>query len=123
MLQFELKYFFWFLSLLVVEVGIALYAHDEFFRPFVGDFLAVIALYFLVRSFLRLTYFKALMASLLFSYVIEFLQYVDFLAIVHLKSNKFLRIVFGSTFHWGDILAYTLGAIVVFLVENKRTRS
>jgi hypothetical protein len=123
MLKFDLKYFSLFLSLLVVEVGIALYVHDEFFRPFVGDFLAVIAVYFFVRSFFKLTYFKALLASLLVSYVIEVLQYVDFLSIVHLKSNKFLRILFGSTFHWGDILAYSLGAVMVFLVENKRTRS
>lgn len=38
--------------LTIIEVLIALYVHDDFVRPYVGDVLAVIAVYCAVRIFI-----------------------------------------------------------------------
>jgi hypothetical protein len=46
MFTFKLKLFITFLLLFLVEVGIALWVDDAIIRPFFGDFLAVIALFF-----------------------------------------------------------------------------
>lgn len=119
-MKFRKEYFLAFVALFIVEVFIALCIKDDFVRPYVGDLLAVIGVYFLVMSFLDIEKPKAVILSLLVAYAIEFLQYVDFLSIVKWQDNKFLRIVFGSTFNWGDMVAYTLGALLVFIVDNKR---
>ena len=40
------------LVLLVIEVLIALFVHDNFVRPYIGDVLVVIAIYAFVRIFI-----------------------------------------------------------------------
>lgn len=42
MFTFDKKYFLAALFLLLTEILIALFIHDTFFRPYAGDFLAVI---------------------------------------------------------------------------------
>ncbi len=41
-----------FLILLAIEVLIALFIHDSFVRPYVGDILAVTVVYFFLRIFI-----------------------------------------------------------------------
>jgi hypothetical protein len=39
------KTYFWiFLGLLLLEIGIALFVHDDFIRPYVGDVLVTVLL-------------------------------------------------------------------------------
>jgi len=52
MFTFKLKPFVIFLLLFLAEVGIALWIDDSIVRSFFGDFLAVIALFFLLKTFL-----------------------------------------------------------------------
>ena len=52
MFTFKFKPFIAFLLLFLVEVGIAIWIDDAIIRPFFGDFLAVIALFFLLKTFL-----------------------------------------------------------------------
>ena len=115
MLTFNLKYFIIFLSLFWVEVLIAVFMHDAIIRPFFGDFLAVIVLYCFLKSFLKFRNLVLAFGSLCFAYFIEILQYFDFLAFSGLKKYKILAIVLGSSFSWGDILAYTLGILLIIL--------
>jgi hypothetical protein len=102
--------------LFFVEVSIALWVDDAIIRPFFGDFLAVIALFFLLKSFLNCSDLKLAFASLGFAYFLEFLQYCNFLALTGLKKYKIIAIVLGSSFDWRDILAYTLGVFALFLI-------
>ena len=55
---------------------------------------------------------------LLFSYLVEVLQYFNFVEIIGLQDNKLARIVIGTSFSWWDILFYTLGILFVILVEK-----
>lgn len=45
-----------FLVLMVLEVIIALFVHDSFIRPYIGDILVVIVLYAGVRVFIPDSY-------------------------------------------------------------------
>ena len=120
MFTFKLKPFITFLLLFLVEVGIALWVDDAIIRPFFGDFLAVIALFFLLKTFLVMSDLNLASASLGFAYLLEFLQYCNFLKLIGLEKYKIIAIVFGSSFDWRDIFAYTLGIFAVFLF-NKET--
>ena len=103
----------------MAEVGIALWIDDAIIRPFFGDFLAVIALFFLLKTFLVMSDLNLAFASLSMAYLLEFLQYCNFLKFVGLEKYNVIVIVLGSSFDWRDIFAYTLGIFAVFLFDNK----
>jgi hypothetical protein len=119
MFRFNLKYFILAIVLFVTEVLIALYLHDPFIRPYVGDFLVVILIYCAVRSVWQAPAKKVAFGVLIFSYLIETLQYFDFVKMIGLQHSKVARIVIGTSFAWEDIIAYTLGILVVILVDRK----
>lgn len=120
MFSFRPKYALLALVFFVIEVLIAIYVHDSFVRPFVGDYLVVFLMYCFVRAFFNMHYLKAAIGVLLFSYLIETLQYFQFVQRVGLAKYKILAIVLGTSFEWFDMLAYTLGFITIILIEYRR---
>lgn len=106
------------LGLFLTEVVIATFVHDSFLRPFGGDFLVVILIYTFMRGVTRFSVSQVIVGTLLFSFFIEALQFLNFVAIIGLEKVKIVRVVLGTSFSWLDILAYTLGALFVLLVER-----
>lgn len=115
--QFNKTYFFLTLLLFVTEVLIAIYLHDAIIRPYGGDFLVVILIYCFVKSFLNTPVFPTALAVLLFSYAIETLQYFNLVDLLGLEKSTIARTVIGTSFAWTDLLAYTLGVLLVLIVE------
>ncbi|MBE9598797.1 DUF2809 domain-containing protein [Pedobacter sp. MC2016-24] len=115
--RFNLAHLIVAVLLFLVEVIIAVYVHDEFIRPYIGDVLVVILLYYLLTSFLHAPVFEMTVAVLLFSYLVETLQYFNFVGLIGLSDSRLANIVIGNSFAWGDILAYTVGIIIVLAVE------
>ena len=120
MFRFQKIYFLLFLLLLWFEVLIALFVHDQFVRPYLGDFLVVLLLYCFTRSFLQVRVITAIMMVLLFAYAVETAQYFTVINHLGLEENVFAKTVIGSSFDWQDILAYTLGSLFIYLVEQIR---
>lgn len=113
------KYYFGLTVLLFgIEVLIALYAHDEFIRPYAGDFLIVIFLFCLVRAFLNVPSKWVLISVLLFSYCIEAGQYFNLIHHLGLDQSKIAPLILGNYFSWTDMIAYTLGATVIFMLQS-----
>lgn len=121
-LSFRRNYFLLFLFLFVVESLIALYAKDDFIRPFMGDFLVVILIYAFVKSFFDFSPTIACIGTLLLSYLIEFLQYLNLLEYLGWQDSQLAHLTLGNTFHWGDMLAYSLGALCIYLWERSKTK-
>lgn len=117
MITFRLNYSLLLFIVVVIEVIIALYVHDNFIRPFFGDFLASIFVYFILRTFLEIQILYGALLSLAISYFVEILQYLDFLSYSGFGDSRLLRIVLGTSFSWMDILAYTLGVAAILAVE------
>ena len=112
-LHFHKNYFVITLLLFAVEILIALFAHDQFIRPYAGDFLVVIFLYCLVKSFFSAPVLPTALAVLLFSYIIETSQYFNLAHHLGFDRSKIALIILGNYFAWNDILAYTLGILAV----------
>ena len=108
------------LLLFITEVLIALFVHDQFIRPYIGDFLVVILIYCFVKSFLNTPVIATAIGVLLFAYTVEFLQYFHIVEVLGLQHSRAARIIIGSSFEWRDILAYTMGILAVVLVEKRR---
>ena len=120
MFTFRKQYFFLAVLLFLVEVFIALYVRDRIVRPYVGDFLVVIFLYCSIRSFWKSSAFTTAIAVLLFAYLIEILQYLNFATILGLQHSILANVILGNLFEWIDLLAYTLGIAVVLVFERHR---
>ncbi|WP_298114973.1 DUF2809 domain-containing protein [Flavobacterium sp.] len=104
--------------ILIIEILIAIYAKDDFIRPIFGDYLASILVFYLLATFLKTDLNKIAILSLLISYMIEFLQYINILELLHLDKIKFLNILLGNSFSWTDMIAYTLGILTILLIHN-----
>lgn len=113
------KYLLLTLLFFVIEVCIALFIKDKFIRPYLGDVLVVVFMYCFVRSFFRIKIRLAILAVLLFSYLIEVLQYFNFVSLLNLEKYRIAKIVLGSTFSWGDLICYTVGALAILAIEEK----
>lgn len=118
MLEFHKNYFLLAVLLFLIEVLIALFLHDRFIRPYVGDLLVVMLLYCTLKAFFKINVIPAAVVVLLFAYLLEFLQYINILDLLKLKRNTVTAIVLGSDFDWADMLAYTVGIIVVLMFEQ-----
>lgn len=118
-LQFNKNYFLLFLLLLVIEILIALFVHDSFIRPYIGDVLVVILIYCFIKSFFTTPATKTAIVVLLFACIIEVLQYFNLADKLGLQHSKIARIIIGSSFDWKDIAAYITGTFLLLLIEQK----
>jgi hypothetical protein len=115
---FKSYYFIWLIILFFIEVYIALYIHDDFIRPYVGDALVVILIYVFVRAFFTIPILRAATGVLIFSFGVEILQYFKIVEILGLNSSSFARTVIGTTFAWNDIIAYCMGFVMLLCFEK-----
>lgn len=107
-------------ALLVIEIVIALFVHDRFIRPYVGDTLAVILVYCFFRAVTAWRPLPCALAAMAVATVIEFGQLVGVLHWIGLGENRIARIVLGSGFEAMDFVAYAAGAVIAVVVERLR---
>ncbi|WP_417785513.1 DUF2809 domain-containing protein [Tenacibaculum sp.] len=119
-MKFYQKHFLTFIFLLLLEIIIA--QTSGFIRHTFGDFLVVILLFYLVKAFFNFSNKTIGIIVLIFAYVVEFLQLTPLLEFLGLENNRLAVIIFGATFSFVDLVAYTLGIITVLLLEKFLTR-
>ena len=115
--MFNKKSFIINIVLFVCLVLIAMYVKDRFIRPFFGDVLVVIWLYYFLESFVNIKTKYLAIFVLLFAYALEFAQYLDVVTFFAIE-NKIVKIVLGSTFDIFDILAYTMGYGIILGIKR-----
>lgn len=118
MKNIKVKYLIISCVISILEITIALFVNDPFIRPIFGDYLASILVFYFLATFLKTDLNKIALLSLLISYIIEFLQYIHILELLHLGKIKILNILLGNSFSWTDMLAYTLGILTIVLIHN-----
>ena len=106
---------------LFTEICIAVFLTDGFIRHTFGDFLAVILLYCIIRSFIEANPIYIAISVLIFAFIIEFAQLFNLLDHLDLRQNKIVTIILGSTFHISDLIAYTLGTMAILFIDLKTT--
>lgn len=98
-----------FLVLTAMEVMIALFVHDSLIRPYVGDILVVVVVYFAVRAVIPIG-FRWLPAGVFaFAVMVEGLQYFQLVHALGIEHIAFLKVLLGATFDWKDIGCYAAG--------------
>ncbi|WP_338647881.1 DUF2809 domain-containing protein [Flavobacterium sp. KS-LB2] len=118
MFQFNRNYFILTILFFLTEVAIALFVHDNFIRPYFGDFLVVILLYCFLKAFVKISVLVAASLVLLFSFAIETAQYFNTVEKIGMQDSKIATVVLGNSFAGMDLLAYTLGIVSIIVVEK-----
>lgn len=123
-MKFKLNkyYLLAFILLFIIEVLIATFLKGGFIRHTFGDFLVVILLYCIFRSFIKTRAIYLASVVLVIAFIIEFLQMVNLLEYLNLQNSTLAKLILGSTFHVGDLIAYTLGIISMLIFEYKIKR-
>lgn len=118
--RFDPKSFIIFIVIFLTEVAIALFVDDSIIRPYGGDVLVVIMMYYFLKSFIKTRTAYLVIGVVVFAYLIEIGQYLRLVEILGLQNNTIMRIVIGSSFSWGDMLAYTIGGAICYLIDRKQ---
>lgn len=116
------KYFICFIVFLAVEVLIALFVHDAFIRPYVGDMLVVAVVYCLVRVIVPNGVKLMPLYVFLFAAAVECSQYFDFVGLLHLQNSAFFSVLLGATFDIKDIVCYAAGCLAIYAAEKLNGR-
>ena len=110
------RFVYWtsFLAILVAEVCIALFVHDDFIRPYVGDALVTVLLCCLSRAVLpklhpALPVFGVSLAA-------ELWQWLGLTKKLGLDGTV-LGVILGATADWKDIVCYGMGCLLFSLTE------
>ncbi len=119
MFTFRLPYFIVTGLLFLIEVAIALYVRDAIIRPYGGDFLVVMLIYCFLRTFLDRPPMQIALVTLGFSFAVEFAQYFRIVEVLGLSGNRVAEIVIGTGFSVLDLVAYSLGVLVVYLLDRR----
>lgn len=116
--EFRLRYLLIFLLLLATEIIIARFFSDTLIRPFVGDILAVVLVYYFLRTFIRGYARTIAMGAFLFACSLEALQW--FRLAETWDIHPILRIAIGSTFDIWDLVAYFIGFLICLYLGRER---
>ena len=99
--------------LLAAEVCIALFVHDRFVRPYLGDVLVIVLLYCLGRGPLGIRGKWLVPAVTALGALAEGLQALRLADRLGLGPDSPLRVILGSTFDWADLLCYLTGGLIL----------
>ncbi len=111
------------LTALTIGVGLAS-RHFSFLLPpwlakNAGDVLYAVMVYWLGGlCFPRVPSARTALAAGLFCLAIEFLKLVQTPWLVAARHNRFGMLVFGSGFHWSNLVCYGLGVLIALLIER-----
>ncbi|WP_113663090.1 ribosomal maturation YjgA family protein [Pedobacter nanyangensis] len=117
-IQFNSSYFVLAAIFFIIEVLIALFVHDQIIRPYIGDVLVVMLIYCFVKAFFNFPVLNTTIGVLLFAYLIETLQYFQFVKRIGMEHSRLANVVIGNYFAWEDIIAYSIGAVIILLAER-----
>lgn len=101
----------------LIEVVIALWVRDDVIRPYVGDVLAVILVYLVLRAISTLRVVPAAFAALTVGILVEIGQAADLLGILGLSHNRLAAVLLGTSFGIGDLFCYAAGATIAVMAE------
>ena len=106
----------------VIALGLASRAFPQYLPAALGKYpgdalWAMMIVFALGAIATRMRTWQLALWSLLICFGVEFGQLYQAPWIVELRSHTLVHLVLGSTFGWGDLLAYAAGVAVAALVD------
>ena len=119
----KIKYLCAFIAVFIIEAIIAVFIHDNFIRPYLGDVLVVVLIYCFIKTFVGNETKLLPLYIFIFAVLVELGQYFDLATLLGLSDYKIARVIIGSTFDMKDIACYLVGCVGLFLFEMIKRRA
>ncbi len=116
--KLRVRYLIIFLIILLIEVFIALFVHDNIIRPYIGDVLVVFVVYSAVRVAFPRKFKYLSIYTFIFAVSVELLQLINIVQILGFENNRFISVLVGSVFDIKDIICYGIGCLILFIYER-----
>lgn len=121
-LRFDREAALWAILVFIIEVLIAtVWSHHLWVRGFVGDVLAVVWVYLLLKTVIKANTRGLALVAFAVGCLVELAQYVASVNGWNVQ-NRVLKILLGSVADWMDVLAYFAGFLLVLAFEFLRAR-
>ena len=104
-----------FVLFTLAEICIAVFVNDTVIRPYLGDVLAVMTVYFFARVFIPERCVLLPLYVFLFAVCVEISQYFHLVRLLGLEDNRVMSVILGGVFDWLDILCYGVGCLIIWL--------
>ncbi|EHB68477.1 DUF2809 domain-containing protein [Paenibacillus lactis] len=98
---------------------VLLFSEMPFIRGLVGDVIIVVFIYYFIMTLKDFNSIYVVIFTLVLAFITEVLQYFHFASILGLQHNKIAQLIIGSIFDPMDMIAYTIGGIVAFIIDTK----
>jgi len=95
---------------------------NQFIRGFIGDIIVILLMYFFIKIFWNFHALKLTIFTLGVAFAIEFLQYLKVTTLFGLEHNTMAQLILGSIFDPRDLIAYTIGGILIYVIDTKLVR-
>lgn len=106
-----------FVIIFLIELYIALYVHDDFVRPYIGDVFVTA----LICCFCRIFFPKGVkllpLYVLIFSFLVEAAQYFNVVTLLGLQDNALACTIIGTSFSHIDLVCYAVGCLAFWAAE------
>ena len=110
-------------AIFMVEVAIALrWIGGDFVRGSLGDVLAVMLIYAVLRATTKASMLTAALVALATGFVVETLQYIHLAERLGFRRGSVMYVLIGNTFSSMDLLMYTLGAVFAYALDRPAVR-
>jgi hypothetical protein len=116
--RFDRRSFTIFIAVLLIEIIIGTFFDDRFVRYFLGDVLIVVLICYFIRSWCAIRLPMLLIGTLAFAFLTELAQYFDLVGRLGWQHSTLTRLTIGSTFDWLDLLAYTIGTGMSWVIAK-----
>lgn len=119
-MQIRAKYQLITIGILIAEILIAtIFSGIGIIRSYLGDYLVVILLFYLVKSGFDVSPLALSILVFLFAGAIETAQYFHLADVLGLRYGGLFGTLLGNSFSWLDILMYFLGCLTAYFVETR----
>ncbi len=118
----HLGYFLIAILLFIIEILIAKYV-SGWIRSYLGDVLVIMLIYSAIMAIIELNKNLVVLLTIILAFAIEFSQYFKLAEQLGFEQGSVPYIILGNTFSVEDLMCYTLGCLIIFLVEGIFSRS
>ena len=105
-----------FVLLFALEVLIALFVHDNFVRPYVGDMIVTVVVWSFARIIFPDRFRLMSLYVMIFAVLVEVGQYFNYVDVLGI-TNPVLVTMMGTSFAWADIACYAVGCVVAAVAD------
>ncbi len=114
-MHIRVKYLLITIGIFIAEILVATtFADIRVIRSYLGDYLVVMLIFYLVKSFYDISPLALSLSVFFFACSVEIAQYFHLADALGLRHGSLFSILVGNSFSWIDIVMYFLGCLTSY---------